>query len=141
MVFDKIPAVSSAVPWTPNVEQFRVHVPALIGTWHCGPAALNAKHRSGEPSQLKLSVAPPALILEVSCRQSACAVPRFLLGAAGHTTSSRGSCIRGSFADGASHALLFSYDGPTTEITSFTVDNVELLSCPLPELIFKDGFQ
>ena len=36
-----------------------------------------------------------------------------------------------AYADGASHALLFSYNGPTSGIGNFLVDNVELL-CPPP---------
>lgn len=37
-----------------------------------------------------------------------------------------------SFANGAAHALLFSYVGPTTGTGSFTVDDVELVTCTTP---------
>lgn len=33
-----------------------------------------------------------------------------------------------SFADGGSHAILFTYDGPTTGVANFTIDNVSLIA-------------
>lgn len=37
-----------------------------------------------------------------------------------------------AFANGAAHALLFSYVGPSTGTGSFTVDDVELVTCTTP---------
>jgi hypothetical protein len=37
-----------------------------------------------------------------------------------------------AFANGGAHALLFSYNGPTTGVANFLVDNVELLTCTTP---------
>ncbi|MEO8195478.1 MAG: hypothetical protein ABI689_02020 [Thermoanaerobaculia bacterium] len=37
-----------------------------------------------------------------------------------------------AFANGAAHALLFTYVGPTAGVGNFSVDSVELLSCTTP---------
>jgi hypothetical protein len=37
-----------------------------------------------------------------------------------------------AFANGGAHALLFSYNGPTTGVANFLVDNVDLLTCTTP---------
>jgi hypothetical protein len=37
-----------------------------------------------------------------------------------------------SLANGGPHALLFAYNGPTTGVANFLVDNVELLNCTTP---------
>jgi hypothetical protein len=44
------------------------------------------------------------------------------------------------FADGAAHALLFVYDGPTAGIANFSVDNIEMFSSPptLPSISISD---
>jgi hypothetical protein len=44
------------------------------------------------------------------------------------------------FADGAAHALLFTYEGPTSGFANFSVDNIELFSSPatLPSLSIDD---
>jgi hypothetical protein len=44
------------------------------------------------------------------------------------------------FADGTAHTLLFTYNGPTTGIANFSVDNIELVSSPptLPSISISD---
>jgi hypothetical protein len=45
------------------------------------------------------------------------------------------------FANGAAHTILLEYIGPTNSISSYVVDDVELNTTLIIDLIFEDGFE